>query len=57
MTIKERESLFKINEQIKKLSQPPQTTNTSLTGQSPTPQEISPTVTPLPIVTRPQGQG
>lgn len=57
MTIKEREQIFAINEALKKVMTPPQTTNTGMTGaiiQPPTPQ---PTVYNLPVPQQGQTQG
>lgn len=49
MTIKERESLFKINELIKKLSQAPMTTYIPQTGEYPQAEEYQSGTTPLPL--------
>ncbi len=57
MTIKERQLLFALNEQVKKLTQAPLTTNTPLTGQVPQEQPLTPLVSPLPIVIPPKPQG
>ena len=57
MTIKERELLFKLNDQVKKLTSPPLSTFTSMTGQvTPTP-PYQPGTTPLPLLGQNQTQG
>lgn len=57
MTIKERETLFKINELVKKASAQPQTTNTPMTGQLTQPEEFKAGVMSLPTVNQPKPQG
>jgi len=57
MTVKERETLFKIHEAIKKLSQPPLTTNTPLTGQVQEQQGYNTGSNSLPLLNTPQPKG
>jgi hypothetical protein len=57
MTIKEREILFKLHEAVKTLNQPPQTTNTALTGQVVEQLPYQSGTNPLPILSQSKPQG
>lgn len=49
MTVRERDILYKINAAMVKLSTPPLTTNSPLTGEVYTPPPLAPATQPLPL--------
>lgn len=57
MTVKERTILFKLHNQVIKMTQPPLSTFTGMTGEVQPPAPYNAGTTPLPLLTPNQSQG